>query len=57
VAVLCDACADIVFFGIDLHDFKNPSKVFSNARECLQEKRTLCMSSIIRMELEFSMTG
>lgn len=30
--VLCDACADVVFFGIDLHDFRDQGKVLQNAR-------------------------
>lgn len=34
--VLCDACADIVFFGIVLHDFKDASRVLSNAKRMLK---------------------
>jgi ubiquinone/menaquinone biosynthesis C-methylase UbiE len=34
--VFCDSCADIVFFGIVLHDFKDPSKVLSNAKKMLK---------------------
>ena len=34
--VLCQACADIVFFGIDLHDFADPAKVLANARTMLK---------------------
>ena len=34
--VLCDACADIVFFGIVLHDFKDAARVLSNARRMLK---------------------
>jgi len=30
--VACEECADIVFFGIDLHDFSDPVKVLSRAR-------------------------
>lgn len=30
--VLCEQCADIVFFGMDLHDFQDPAKVLENAR-------------------------
>jgi len=36
--VLCKACADIVFFGIVLHDFKDPVKVLMNAKRMV--KRT-----------------
>jgi ubiquinone/menaquinone biosynthesis C-methylase UbiE len=35
--ILCDACADIVFFGIVLHDFENPSKVLINANSMLKK--------------------
>jgi ubiquinone/menaquinone biosynthesis C-methylase UbiE len=30
--VLCRQCADIVFFGMALHDFKDPARVLENAR-------------------------
>jgi ubiquinone/menaquinone biosynthesis C-methylase UbiE len=33
--VLCDSCADIVFFGIVLHDFEDPAKVLQNAKKML----------------------
>jgi len=32
----CEACADIVFFGIVLHDFRDPSQVLVNARRMLK---------------------
>jgi ubiquinone/menaquinone biosynthesis C-methylase UbiE len=35
--ILCDACMDIVFFGIVLHDFENPSKVLANAHSMLKK--------------------
>jgi ubiquinone/menaquinone biosynthesis C-methylase UbiE len=34
--VVCRGCADIVFFGIDLHDFSDPAKAIRNAREMLK---------------------
>jgi len=34
--VFCDSCADIVFFGIVLHDFSDPNKVLSNAKRMLK---------------------
>jgi len=34
--VLCNACADIVFFGIVLHDFNVAPKVLSNAKTMLK---------------------
>ena len=36
--VLCDACADIVFFGIVLHDFRDPARVLANAMKMLKPK-------------------
>jgi len=34
--VVCPGCADIVFFGIDLHDFADPEKVLRNAQKMLK---------------------
>ncbi|MCX6682395.1 MAG: class I SAM-dependent methyltransferase [Methanoregula sp.] len=34
--VACEGCADIVFFGIDLHDFADPKKVIRNAKTMLK---------------------
>lgn len=34
--VLCRGCADFVFFGIDLHDFRDPPKVLINAKKMLK---------------------
>jgi ubiquinone/menaquinone biosynthesis C-methylase UbiE len=34
--VFCEGCADIVFFGIDLHDFADPHKVLHNAWKMLK---------------------
>lgn len=34
--VFCEACADIVFFGIVLHDFNVPAKVLANAKTMLK---------------------
>jgi ubiquinone/menaquinone biosynthesis C-methylase UbiE len=34
--ILCEACADIVFMGIVLHDFSDPLKVLANARVILK---------------------
>ena len=33
---VCLECADIVFFGMVLHDFQDPSKVLGNARKMLK---------------------
>lgn len=35
--VPCEGCADIVFFGICLHDFREPEQVLVNARRILRE--------------------
>ncbi len=32
----CEACADIAFFGICLHDFESPGAVLANARRMLK---------------------
>jgi len=32
----CEMCADIVFFGIVLHDFEDPAKVLRNARRIVK---------------------
>jgi ubiquinone/menaquinone biosynthesis C-methylase UbiE len=34
--LVCEGCADIVFFGIDLHDFRDPAAVLVNARKMLR---------------------
>jgi ubiquinone/menaquinone biosynthesis C-methylase UbiE len=39
--ILCTACADIIFFGIVLHDFKNPEKVLKNALVMLKPEGKL----------------
>jgi len=35
-SILCESCADMVFFGIVLHDFDDVSKVLSNAKRMLK---------------------
>jgi ubiquinone/menaquinone biosynthesis C-methylase UbiE len=37
----CNYCADIVFFGINLHDFANPEKVLINAKKMLKSQGRL----------------
>lgn len=34
--IFCETCADIVFFGIVLHDFRDPAKVILNAKTMLK---------------------
>ena len=42
--ILCEGCADFVFFGNVLHDFDDPSKVLKNARMTL--KATGCLVDV-----------
>jgi len=35
--VPCESCADIVFFGICLHDFRDPAQVLMNARRMIKD--------------------
>ncbi len=37
----CNYCADIIFFGINLHDFANPKKVLINAKRMLKSQGRL----------------
>jgi ubiquinone/menaquinone biosynthesis C-methylase UbiE len=39
--VPCEVCADIVFFGICLHDFEDPSQVLNNAMRMLKPSGVL----------------
>jgi len=39
--ILCERCADIVFFGLDFHDFNDPEKVLMNAKKMLKPKGKL----------------
>lgn len=34
-AVLCNNCADLIFFGNNLHDFRDPERVIRNAKKML----------------------
>ncbi len=34
--IACKRCADVVFFGIDLHDFADPARVIRNAKKMLR---------------------
>jgi ubiquinone/menaquinone biosynthesis C-methylase UbiE len=35
-SLVCEGCADFIFFGIVLHDFRDPDKVLLNARQMLK---------------------
>jgi ubiquinone/menaquinone biosynthesis C-methylase UbiE len=39
--IFCDECADIVFYSIVLHDFRDPAKVLQNAKQILKPTGTL----------------
>jgi ubiquinone/menaquinone biosynthesis C-methylase UbiE len=39
--LICSDCADIIFFGTVLHDFKNPSRVLENARKMIKRNGRL----------------
>jgi ubiquinone/menaquinone biosynthesis C-methylase UbiE len=39
--IFCDECADIVFYSIVLHDFRDPAKVLQNAKQMLKPTGTL----------------
>lgn len=52
-SVLCHSCADIVFFGIDLHDFQDQSAVLRNARMMLKPEGRLANLDWKKMDMEF----
>jgi ubiquinone/menaquinone biosynthesis C-methylase UbiE len=39
--VFCNECADIVFYSIVLHDFRDPAKVLQNAKKMIKPAGTL----------------
>jgi len=51
--VLCHACADFVFFGIDLHDFADPVKVLTNAHKMLKPTGKVVDLDWKKEEMEF----
>jgi ubiquinone/menaquinone biosynthesis C-methylase UbiE len=51
--IFCEACADIVFFGIVLHDFNDASKVLLNARKMLKRTGRLVDLDWKRKPMEF----
>ena len=40
-AVFCEECADIVFYGTVLHDFRDPAKVLRNAKQMIKRSGKL----------------
>ncbi len=51
--ILCRRCADIVFFGIDLHDFDEPEKVLKNAHQMLKPDGKLVDLDWKKVEMGF----
>jgi ubiquinone/menaquinone biosynthesis C-methylase UbiE len=51
--VVCEGCADVVFFGIDLHDFRDPMKVLLNAKKMLGPSGRLIDLDWIDQPMEF----
>jgi ubiquinone/menaquinone biosynthesis C-methylase UbiE len=39
--IICESCADIIYFGIVLHDFNDPIKVLKNARKMIKSSGRL----------------
>jgi ubiquinone/menaquinone biosynthesis C-methylase UbiE len=51
--ILCQACADMVFFGIVMHDFQDPQKVLKNAHQMLKMDGKLVNLDWKKIEMEF----
>jgi ubiquinone/menaquinone biosynthesis C-methylase UbiE len=51
--IFCESCADFVFFGIDLHDFEDPSRVLANAHIMLRPKGKLVDLDWKKRPMEF----
>ncbi len=52
-AVFCHACADIVFFGIVLHDFEDAGKVLQNAHTMLKHDGLLANLDWKKQPMDF----
>jgi ubiquinone/menaquinone biosynthesis C-methylase UbiE len=51
--LLCEACADIVFLGIVLHDFQDPARVLKNARRMIKPGGKLINLDWKKSEMDF----
>ena len=51
--LFCDSCADIVFFGIVLHDFQDAGRVLKNARRMLKPDGHLVNLDWKKVDMEF----
>jgi ubiquinone/menaquinone biosynthesis C-methylase UbiE len=51
--VICKQCADIIFIGMALHDFQDPSKVLENARSMVKPAGRLANLDWKKEPMEF----
>jgi ubiquinone/menaquinone biosynthesis C-methylase UbiE len=51
--VVCEGCADIIFYGIVLHDFQDTGKVLENAHRMLKPKGRLADLDWRKIEMPF----
>ncbi len=51
--IFCERCADIVFYGIDLHDFEEPNKVLNNAHKMLKPAGRLVDLDFKKIHMDF----
>ncbi len=51
--VLCQGCADRLFFGIVLHDFQDPSQVLQNAHQMLKPEGLLVNLDWKKIDMDF----
>jgi ubiquinone/menaquinone biosynthesis C-methylase UbiE len=51
--VFCTACADIVFYSMVLHDFKDPGRVLQNAKKMLKPAGKLVNLDWKKMQVPF----
>jgi ubiquinone/menaquinone biosynthesis C-methylase UbiE len=51
--IFCKECADIIFFSMSLHDFRDPAKVLSNAREMIKPEGKLVDLDWKKQEMPF----
>ncbi len=51
--VFCTGCADFVFYSMDLHDFNDPTKVLTNARQMVKSTGRLVDLDWKKQEMPF----
>lgn len=51
--VFCKTCADVVFYSMVLHDFKDPAQVLRNAKKMLKPSGTLVDLDWKKMQMPF----